>query len=93
MASERELVLLPPGYAGLLRGVLGVAPHVHVAERIPEAVADHPVHQGLVAGLDPAPHAVHVVGGGTHRLHPARHDALGVTGLDGLRGEHHRLEP
>jgi hypothetical protein len=29
---------------------------------------------------------------GRHRLLPTSHDALGVAGLDGLRGEHDRLE-
>ena len=54
---------------------------------------DHPVHHRLVAGLDPVPHAVDVVRRAGHRLQAARHDALGVAGLDRLGGEHHRLEP
>ena len=53
---------------------------------------DHPVHHRLVAGLDPAPHAVDVVRRVRHRLLAPGHDAFGVAGLDGLGREHDRLE-
>src|SRR5213076_2903478 len=93
MAGERETVLVRARYGGLLGGVLGEAAHVHVRERIPQAVADHPVHELAVPYLDPAAHAVHVVRRVGHRLHATGHHALRVRCFNRLRGEHDGLEP
>ena len=84
VALVGEPILVLPAHARLLRRVLGVLPHVAAAEGIPEPVVDHAVHHRLVAGLDPAPHAVHVVRRAGHGLLPAGDDAVGVAGLDRL---------
>ncbi len=93
VAIDGKRVLIGPAHAGLLCGVFGVLTHVAAAERIPQAIVDHAVDHGLVAGLDADTHAVDVVRRARHRLLSAGHDALRVARLDRLRGKHDRLEP
>ena len=93
MRVGRERILRLACHPGFLRRVLGVAAHVDVAERTPEAVFDHAVDEHLIAELHAAAHSIVVVRRVRHRLLSARHHDLPVAGFDRLRGEHHRLEP
>jgi hypothetical protein len=93
LALIGELVLVLARHLVLLRDDLGGRAHVVVVVVLPEAVVDHAVHHLLVAHLEAFARAEQVVGRAAHVLHAAGHDALGVAGLDGLRGQHHRLEP
>ena len=93
MRFVRELVLPRPRDPGLLGGVLRVAAHVHMTERAPEAILDQAVGHRLLAELHAVAQPVHVVGRIAHGLHATGHEGLTVTGLDGLRREHHGLQP
>jgi hypothetical protein len=90
---ERELVLHLPRNPGLARRVLGVAAHVHITERAPEPVLDESIHERLIAELHAGTHPVHVVGRVGHRLLSSGHHHALVPGPDGLRRQHHGLEP
>ena len=77
-------VLLFAAHLLFARAQLGAAPHVHVAVGVPEPVQDHGVQNLAVAEAHPLAGLGQEVGGEGHRLHPARHDQVGLAGPDGV---------
>jgi hypothetical protein len=67
--------------------------HVDVAERAPEPVLDHAVHELLVAELHAVPHAIEIVRRVRHRFLPTCDDDLTIPRLDRLRGKHDGFQP
>ena len=92
MRRRGELVLRLARDVRFLRGVFGVAAHVHVVERAPEPVFDHAVDDRLIAGFHAAAHPVDVERGVGHRFLSSGDQHLLVARLDRLRGEHDGLE-
>jgi len=68
-------------------------PHMHIVERVPEAVVDHGVHHLAVAHAQAFADLEEEVRAIAHGLHAAGDGNVDVAGCDALRGEHHGFEP
>ena len=86
---------------GVLRGAadviaagdpFGAVSHVMLLKGTPQPVLDHGVEQGLVVEAVTEACAGQQVGGQVHIFHTTGQDQAGVTGADGLRRHHHRLQ-
>src|SRR5206468_12463116 len=92
MAVQREFVLAFAADVIAFGHNLSGVTHVEVFVRVPQAVMNHRVDDGVVAepvAVACAGQKIRRVG---HAFHAARDDNFRITGLDSLRGKTNRLQ-